>query len=101
MQESRERLKRERLEAFNNSSEDIAQVWTCNCNKCLHRYICKDNHNGYFCKSFIDVAEHDKALTEELITRIIGKFEKIDRCEWAMFSLCLVKEVLEDVKKGK
>lgn len=51
--------------------------------------------------SYFESKEHDATLTEEVLDKVLKRLTNIDSCGWAMFSLCLIKEIVEDVKKGR
>lgn len=98
-----ENIKKSNKESFGSFNEELNAVWDNKCDVCYHRYSCKFNGKGTCPRpeSYFTSVEHDAALKDEVLDKVIKKLENIDSCGWAMFSLCLIKEIVDDVKKGK
>lgn len=45
-----------------------------------------------------ELAEYDEQIRLDAIDEFVKIFEEIDSCEFAMFSLCLIKENAERLK---
>lgn len=93
-----------------NSYEGNNSLWAHNCNNCYHRFICNQKHNGYICKLYFSSEEHDKLLKASLrlnearadaLNELLARLEKIDPCEFAMFSLGLIREEVEAMTGGQ
>lgn len=46
-----------------------------------------------------DLSEHDKEIYNNALDNFIKSFEAIDNCEFATFTLCLIKEMAEKLRK--
>lgn len=102
-QKKASKVKKANKEEFGSFSSELKAIWDNKCNTCYHRYVCKFKNKGT-CptpNSYFESKEHDKAVMEEALDKVLKRLTNIDSCGWAMFSLCLIKEIVEDVKKGR
>lgn len=56
--------------------DGLSEAWSCDCGKCFHRFICKDKHNGFYCKSYFNSEDHDKQVRANAIDKFAEKLSE-------------------------
>lgn len=84
-----------------HKADGLTDVWSCDCGKCFHRFICKDKHDGFYCKSYFNSDEHDKQVRADVIDEFVKAFKdnmlKSTMPTW----MCYVEEIAEKLKEQK